>query len=206
MIKVVAIHSREDNTTIALSDYWQTFGPGYFPPPNFQLVPRYGPDATWSNANPHPPPLRAVLQDPDVKLILGLSHSDTGIFEGDHNEQLFTVANVDNSVAGKIAHFCSCNPMPELGQAFINQGCLAFVGYNVDIIGTARDMRTVVKCDAQLDFYLAQGLSVADAMDRARDAFNAAIAAAPAPQKAEFAAVRDALCVVGNDGLKLSDL
>lgn len=112
-------------------------------------------------------------QDPEVKLLTGVGHGTSTSFMGYNFEDIYAVGSYGKGeVAGKIAHFLSCNTASQLGPDFVSNGCLAFIGYDDNFMFDPNSADVFFECDGEIDRALADGLNVGDAMARAKALFT----------------------------------
>jgi len=179
MPKVLAIHSQEDDTLKMLSERWMVLvqkdsGFDGYDLDNTSLV---GTSAS-RRANLG---FGQTVKDPDVELIVGLAHGRAEGFEGsDSLEVLFPPID---DISTKVVHLLSCFSADTVGIAFDRAGASGgFIGYHglvsiVDPQVSAAEIRSTIdkflECDLKIDFALAAGETVANAIDAARKEFSA---------------------------------
>ena len=171
MARILAIHSCESDALTQLSGQWLAIVRPQFIPETL-----LGPKASRQfNAN-----FQNTVEDPTVVLVTGLAHGKDDAFTGWGGEILYSAQGSPGvpgvEVAGKIFHFLSCSAAQMLGQAFTIVGCRAFIGYSavVEIDQTGTAATTILTCDAQVDMELANGNSVAGALQKAKDSYTVA--------------------------------
>lgn len=67
---------------------------------------------------------------------------------------------------GKVVHFFACQTAAELGTDFVNNGCLAYFGYDVDVIVPMHISDAFFDCDSEIDRAFADGLTAEEVYDR----------------------------------------
>jgi len=75
-------------------------------------------------------PIFDVLNQQDPGYFYGFGHGNLGIFTCDAEEAVFTVDNVD-VLANRVIYLLSCLTANQLGPAIINNGALAYAGFNI---------------------------------------------------------------------------
>jgi hypothetical protein len=139
-----------------------------------------------------------LAKDPNIVLITGAGHGKANEFLGDYNESLFPESVYDpREISGKIVHFLSCSTGAGLGPDFIQKGCRAFVGYNAPFEFDRSWADVFFRCDSQIDLALADGKSVSQAVQAAKERFDVEIRTSSASIAAELASRRDSLVALG---------
>ena len=117
-----------------------------------------------------------IAADPaqTVMFISGVGHGTPNSFLGFARQSVFQINQYDPDVVeNKIIHLTSCDTGDALGPNFVENGCIAFFGYNTLV--SWNDDTTAAgwfECDAAIDMALAKGGSAADAHDAAMKAFS----------------------------------
>ena len=218
MAKIVAIHSCEDESQLKASDLWESVVPAQFPG-QYPLLKVYGAGnpangqlrATRATSNLHD-----LLVDPEVLLMIGLAHGEEFVFPG-YRETLYDSkvrlpSGQTDEIVGKIVHLLVCDtarslqaPDQSIGQAFYKQGgCRAFIGYTGSPDFDASWLRSIIDCDAQIDLLLAQGKSVAEAVEGAKALYERRAQAAPANEAQSLRALAACLTCVPGSGVDFS--
>jgi hypothetical protein len=80
----------------------------------------------------------------------------------------------------KIVHFLSCQTAENLGPDFVDNGCRAYFGYDVDFMwphGAPRKViETFLECDSAIDRAFAEGLTAGQVYDQTRALYDKHIA------------------------------
>jgi len=170
MSTFIAIDSSDATDTQAASSYREGNVYPYLESKGFAMSPFFGPLARRGFVAP-------AAASPGVTLLTGAGHGTYTSFIGFNFEPVYAVdAYATPEVSGKIAHFLSCDNALYLGPNFVKNGCLAYIGYDDNFTFDPDSADIFFKCDGQIDCGLADGLTVGDAVGRAKDAFNQAIA------------------------------
>jgi hypothetical protein len=167
-MSVLAIDSTFEELTQAASDYREQIVYPYLAARGYSLHQPLlqGPLATRGNAAP-------AASDPSVTYLTGVGHGTYLAFRGDFNEEVFSVGYYDpQEVNGKIAHFFSCDVAKTLGPDFVHKGCSAFFGYDELFVIDPQSREVFFECDAEIDMALADGLTAAAVLVRARGLFD----------------------------------
>ena len=91
---------------------------------DLSVIALFGEDAVKSNFAP-------ACGIHTVDFITGLGHGNNDVFRGHEHEELWRVGNYNRQeTSGKIIHLLSCLTARQLGYDLINNGALAYFGYN----------------------------------------------------------------------------
>lgn len=106
--------------------------------------------------------------------LTGSGHGESYKFTGDRGERIFEVGYYERAESdGKVAHFLSCDTAQQLGPDFVSHGCRAYFGYDVDFAWPEQaDPAPFFRCDAEIDFALADGETAKRALERTRKEFD----------------------------------
>jgi hypothetical protein len=166
MSAFIAIDSYNANDIRAISDYLETNVYPYLQSKGSTMQKFFGPLA-------RPEYVAQAAADPSVVLLTGGGHGTYNAFLGFHTQPVFAVgAYTPAEVNGKIVHFLSCENAKELGPDFVRNGCLAYVGYDENFVFDPTDANRFFDCDAEFLRGLADGLTVGDAVVRAKNRFT----------------------------------
>jgi hypothetical protein len=165
MSTFLAIDSSDANDTAEMSTYFEGNVYPYLQSKGFTLSPFFG-------ALARPEYVAPAVVDPGVTLLMGVGHGTYSSFQGFQEEAVFSVGGYTaDQVQGKIIHFLSCETAKELGPDFVANGCLAYIGYDENFTFDSVNGDTFFNCDAEILRGLADGLTVGDAVIRAKNLF-----------------------------------
>src|SRR5262245_11447882 len=107
-----------------------------------------------------------------VVYITGASDGDVNTFKG-YDEPVFELGCYGrDEVTCKIVHFFACETAAVLGPDFVQNGCLAYFGYDAVYYGintgNDADQNVLFECDAEIDLAFADGLNATQVYDRGR--------------------------------------
>jgi hypothetical protein len=170
MSTFIAIDSSYAADIQAASAYREKYVYPVYQSKGFTMSPFFGPLARRGFVEP-----AAMAQG--VSLLTGAGHGTYTSFMGFNFEAIYAVDAYDpKEVSGRIVHFLSCENGLKLGPNFVQNGCLAFLGYDENFTFDPNSADLFFKCDAQIDVGLANGLRVGDAVAQAVDLFKQTIA------------------------------
>jgi hypothetical protein len=170
MSTFIAIDSSYAADIQAASSYREKYVYPVYQSKGFAMSPFFGPLARRGFVAP-----AAMAQG--VSLLTGAGHGTYSSFIGFNFETIYAVDGYSpQEVSGKIVHFLSCENAQQLGPNFVQNGCLAFIGYDENFTFDPDSPDSFFKCDAQIDDGLANGLKVGDAVAQAVDLFRQTIA------------------------------
>ena len=168
MSTFIAIDSY-DSDIAGISSYLEGNVYPYLQSKGFALSRFFGPAAISAYVGP-------AATDAAVTLLTGAGHGTYTSFAG-YGENVFAVGSyAPEQVRGKIAHFVSCENAQKLGPDFVENGCLAFIGYDENFTFNSAFGDSFFSCDAEILLALADGLTVADAVTRAKNLYAQTIA------------------------------
>src|SRR5436305_1279045 len=118
-----------------------------------------------------------AMAKPDVRLFTGIGHGNAEIFTGQHQSPIYTAQEVGTApgVQGRIFHLCSCSTAQKLGPALLAAGARAFFGYASPVLVNFDQPSWLYGADSEIDIALASGFTCAEALARAKAAFEQAI-------------------------------
>lgn len=129
---------------------------------DLSVIALFGEDATKSNFAP-------ACGIRTVDFITGLGHGNNDVFTGHEHEELWRVGNYDSKeTIGKIIHLLSCLTARRLGYDLVDNGALAYFGYDKKFVLIGRDpppsditedplLDPFFKCDSEIDRLIADG-------------------------------------------------
>ncbi|MCI0338026.1 MAG: hypothetical protein L0226_10640 [Acidobacteria bacterium] len=159
-VTVIAIDSNFEPFTKAAFEYRQKHVYPYLENKGFKVVRCQGPLARRYYAAP-------AARKPNVDYLTGVGHGTYDTYTGDYYDPIFNIGNYSQEeVRGKIIHLLSCQAARSLGQDFVNQGCLAFFGYDENFIYHQEEAEVFFECDSEIDHGFADGLSAEQVYDR----------------------------------------
>lgn len=170
MSTFIAIDSSYATDIQAASSYRERNVYPYLQSKGFTLSPFFGPLARRGFVAP-------AAASPGVTLLTGAGHGTYTSFVGFNLEPIYATGGYAAAeVSGRIAHFLSCENALQLGPDFVRNGCLAYIGYDENFTFDPDSADIFFNCDGEIDRGLADGLTVGDAVGRARNLFNQTIA------------------------------
>jgi hypothetical protein len=177
----IAIDTYDGNDIKPISAYLEANVYPYLQSKGFTMAPCFGP-----LARPHY--VASAATGPDVKLLTGAGHGTYTSFTGFQGEPVYAIGSyAAEQVRGRIAHFLSCENAKELGPDFVTNGCLAYIGYDENFTFDSVFGDIFFKCDSEITRGLADGLTVGEAVTRAKDLYTKTIAALMAQNTVESA-------------------
>jgi hypothetical protein len=189
MPKVLRIDRTSDDLTQGAFDYRQGFVYPKFLEKGFTLIPPL--PATIASRDS----VSAQDRDSGIVYITAGCHGLPNQLLGNGDEDLFPEGDyASEEVADRVVHFLACATALDLGPDLVEKGCRAFIGYNKIFIYEQAWADVFFRCDAQIDLALAEGETVARAIELAKQHFDAEISdPANAPVTEELAHRRDSL-------------
>jgi hypothetical protein len=128
---------------------------------DMSVIALFGEDATKLNFTP-------ACSIRTVDFITGLGHGNNDVFTGQEGEVLWRVGNYDSQeTTGKIIHLLSCLTARRLGYDLVDNGALAYFGYNEEFafVTSASPPPDITedpfadpffKCDSEIDRLIAE--------------------------------------------------
>ena len=113
--------------------------------------------------------------NPSVKYITGVGHGAYSAYRGDQGELIFYINPATlvrnygpEEVTGKIVHFVSCGTARNLGVDFVQNGCLAYFGYDDDYAWYPTWCHAFFECDSEIDRAFAENKTAAEVYQRVK--------------------------------------
>jgi hypothetical protein len=183
MSTFIAIDSNYANDIAAASSFMETTVYPYLQSKGFAMQPFFGPLARRGFVAP-------AAQAAGVTLLAGAGHGTYSSFLGSSFEIIYAAGQYSPpEVSGKIAHFLSCENGRDLGPDFVKNGCLAYIGYDDNFTFDPNSADLFFECDGEILRGLADGLTVGDAVRKAKQRFAQTIADLTAEGNAQAAAI-----------------
>jgi hypothetical protein len=181
-VTVLGIDSNYESVTLAGFEYREKHVYPYLRKKGLAVKKLQGPLARRHYVAPE-------ARKPEVAYLTGVGHGLHNLYTGDHGDVVFQVGNYHpDEVAGKIAHFLSCQTARELGPDFVRNGCRAYFGYDENFTFYMAQKDIFFECDSEIDKTFADGLSAAQVYDRVRKLYDRRIAQLRAAGKLYVAA------------------
>jgi hypothetical protein len=204
MPKVLRIDRTSDVLTQEAFDYRSGFVYPKFLEKGFTLVPALPATIALRDS------VSAQDRDPGIVFITAGCHGLPDQLLGNDDDNLFPKGGYDpKEVAGRVVHFLACATALDLGSDLVDKGCRAFIGYDKVFVYEEAWAEVFFRCDAQIDLALAEGESVARAIELAKQQFDVEIAEpANAPIAGKLANRRDSLVGLSKaslDSIRLYD-
>jgi hypothetical protein len=169
-LKALAIDSAYEPVTKAGYDYRQEHVYPYLEAKGFGILRCQGKLARRTYVAPE-----AVRED--VTYVTGVGHGSQTTYTGDHGDYIFSVGEYQPEEAdGKVVHFLSCQTAAQLGPDFVENGCRAYFGYDVNFTFFMDYADVFFECDSLIDRAFADGLTAEEVYDRVIDLYDARIA------------------------------
>lgn len=167
--QVVAMDSDYDEITASARRYRDAEIYPQLEAEGFELVHRQGRMARrhWI--------VRSATQS-GTRFLTGVGHGQPDTFTGDMGMPVFEVEGYpQGAVHGRVVHLLSCQTAIELGPAMVEDGCLAFFGYDRNFIAYTDERFADIfwECDGEIDRALAEGNSAGEAYRRAFELYDA---------------------------------
>lgn len=109
----------------------------------------------------------------DIVYMTGVGHGVYTTYMGEYCDPIFHIGNYQaKELDNKAAHFFACQTAAELGTDFVNNGCLAYFGYNEDFIVLMHISDAFFDCDSEIDRAFADGLTAEEVYDRVIAYYN----------------------------------
>ena len=168
-MKILAIDSSYDEITQASYVYRNRHVYPYLESKGFEIIRCQGKSARRVYVQPE------VCRD-DIVYITGVGHGVYTTYMGEYCNPIFDIGEYQaKELNNKVAHFFSCQTAAELGPDFVNNGCLAYFGYDEDFIVPMYISDAFFDCDSEIDRAFADGLTAKDVYDRVIDYYNGKI-------------------------------
>lgn len=165
-MKILAIDSSYDKITQASCVYRNRHVYPYLESKGFELVRCQGRSARRVYVQPE-----ACRED--IVYMTGVGHGVYTTYMGEHCNPIFDIGNYQTKeLDNKIAHFFACQTAAELGTDFVNNGCLAYFGYDEDFIVLMHVSDAFFDCDSEIDRAFADGLTAEEVYDRVIHYYN----------------------------------
>ena len=105
--------------------------------------------------------------------ITGVGHGTEARYTGDQYTPVFELGEYQPQEArGKVVHFLSCLTAAQLGPDFVNNGCLAYFGYDVNFTFDQNYADIFFECDSEIDLAFAEGLNADQVFTRVQDLYD----------------------------------
>ena len=135
----------------------------------------------------------------DIVYMTGVGHGIYATYMGEHCNPIFDIGNYQaKELDNKVAHFFACQTAAELGTDFVNNGCLAYFGYDENFTVYMHISDAFFDCDSEIDRAFADGLTAEEVYERVIAYYNEKISELKNGQHYEAAAGlqsnRDRLC------------
>jgi hypothetical protein len=167
-VTILAIDSSYDNLTQIIFEYRQTNVYPFLQDRGFLIEQCQG-----KLARRHF--VISALERLNVEYITGMGHGFDDTFTGDRGNPIFTVGKYRQEESqGKIIHLLSCYTAIRLGVDLVDNGCLAFFGYDIpfNYICDSLDAEVLLECDAEIDRGFAEGLSAEEVYQRINNLYE----------------------------------
>ena len=196
-MKILAIASSYDEITRASCVYRNRHVYPYFESKGFEVVRCQGKSARRVYVQPE------ACRD-DIVYITGVGHGVYTTYMGEYCNPIFEIGKYQaKELNNKVAHFFACQTAAELGTDFVNNGCLAYFGYDEDFIVLMHVSDAFFDCDSEIDRAFADGLMAEEVYDRVIDYYNGKILELKEGKHYDAAVVleynRDLLCAPSVD-------
>lgn len=165
-MKILAIDSSYDEITHASYVYRNRHVYPYLESKGFELVRCQGQSARRVH-------VQSEAHQGDIAYITGVGHGSYTTYMGEYCNPIFDVGNYQPEESdNKIVHFFACQTAAELGTDFVNNGCLAYFGYDEDFIVSMYVSDAFFDCDSEIDRAFADGLTAEEVYDRVIAYYN----------------------------------
>ncbi len=140
----------------------------------------------------------------DIVYMTGVGHGIYATYMGEHCNPIFDIGNYQPQESdSKVVHFFACQTAAELGTDFVNNGCLAYFGYDENFTVYMHISDAFFDCDSEIDRAFADGLTAEEVYERVIAYYNEKISELKNGQHYEAAAGlqsnRDRLCAPSVD-------
>lgn len=165
-LKILAIDSSYDEITHASCVYRNRHVYPYMESKGFEII-------RCQNRFARRAYVEQEICQEDIVYMTGVGHGVYTTYMGDHCNPIFDIGNYQaKGLDNKVAHFFACQTAAELGTDFINNGCLAYFGYDVDVIVPMHISDAFFDCDSEIDRAFADGLTAEEVYDRVIAHYN----------------------------------
>uniref|UniRef100_A0A7C2P305 Uncharacterized protein n=1 Tax=Schlesneria paludicola TaxID=360056 RepID=A0A7C2P305_9PLAN len=169
-VTVVAIDSNYEPVTKAAYEYRERHVYPYLTSKGFRINKFQGTLARRYYVAP-------AVREPGVDYITGVGHGLSDLYTGDQGDVVFRQGDYHpDEAAGKIVHLLSCQTARELGPDFVQSGCRAYFGYDVNFTFYPDDQDIFFECDSEIDKAFADGLSADKVYARVKKLYDKRIA------------------------------
>jgi hypothetical protein len=169
-VSVLGIDSQYEPATLAAWQYREKHVYPHIASKGYAIATCQGPMAKRIYAAPK-------AQQPGVVYLTGTGHGSYTTYTGHYYDPIFQAGNYSAAEAKeKIVHFLSCETARDLGPDFVNNGCLAYFGYDEDFVFTTAEQYVFFECDSEIDRAFADGLNAAQVYDRVKTLFTQRVA------------------------------
>ena len=166
VLKILAIDSSYDKITQASCVYRNRHVYPYLESKGFEVVRCQGKSARRVYIQPE------VCRD-DIVYITSVGHGVYTTYMGEYCNPIFDIGEYQaNELDNKVAHFFACQTAAQLGIDFVNNGCLAYFGYDEDFIVLMHVSDAFFDCDSEIDRAFADGLTAEEVYDRVIAHYN----------------------------------
>lgn len=163
---VLAIDSSYDEITTAAFNYRQLHVYPYLIEKSFHIERCQGKLARRHYVAP-------TARKPNVKYITGVGHGSEDTFTGDRGTPIFSPGNYDRAESdGKIIHFLSCKTAVQLGSNLVENGCLAFFGYDDNFTFILATPDIFFECDSEIDRAFADTNNAEEVYNRTKQIYE----------------------------------
>jgi hypothetical protein len=117
--------------------------------------------------------LQTSLTDVNVVFFTASGHGLLDEFQGNDGDSALEVGEYDSKeVRNKIIHLLSCNTAFELGADTVNNGCFAFIGYDIPFTFHRDYLHEFMQPDKVLAIAIAGGATIENAHKEAMDEYE----------------------------------
>ena len=165
-LKILAIDSSYDKITQASYVYRNRHVYPYLESRGFEVVRCQDKSARRVYVQPE------ACRD-DIVYMTGVGHGVYTTYMGEYCDPIFDIGKYQvKELDNKVVHFFACQTAAELGTDFVNNGCLAYFGYDEDFIVLMHISDAFFDCDSEIDRAFADGLTAEEVYDRVIAYYN----------------------------------
>lgn len=165
-LKILAIDSNYDAVTKDSCVYRNKHVYPYLKSKGFEIVRCQDQSARRSH-------VKSKIFQENIVYITGVVHGTDTTYMGQHCKPIFDIDKYQpEELENKIVHFFACQTASKLGPDFVNNGCLAYFGYNEDFIVLRHISDVFFDCDSEIDRAFADGLTAEQVYDRVIGYYN----------------------------------